>query len=108
MLKCCCFELPQRLDPFSNSVAKAASGKAGGFLALDWNDASPVGPLSRKSFALHEELAKTLSLDSYRRLTCSAVTLDHPGLGKPSPKKIAEWADLGAVRASPLGTRHSH
>lgn len=29
------------------AVAAAASGKAGGFLALDWNDSSPVGPLAR-------------------------------------------------------------
>eukprot|EP01043_Picozoa_sp_COSAG02_P071466 COSAG02_NODE_13070_length_1450_cov_1.155440_3_plen_58_part_01 len=26
------------------SVASAASGKAAGFLALDWNDHSPLGP----------------------------------------------------------------
>jgi glycine/D-amino acid oxidase-like deaminating enzyme len=29
------------------AVAAAASGKAGGFLALDWNDSSSVGPLAR-------------------------------------------------------------
>lgn len=29
------------------ALAAAASGKAGGFLALDWNDSSPVGPLAR-------------------------------------------------------------
>ena len=34
-------------------VAAAASGRAGGFLAKDWNDASPVGPLARLSFDLH-------------------------------------------------------
>ena len=28
----------------------AASGKAGSFLALDWCDGSPVGPLARASF----------------------------------------------------------
>ena len=39
----------------------AASGKAGGFLALDWCDGSPVGELARVSFAMHEELAKTLA-----------------------------------------------
>ena len=85
----------------------AASGKAGGFLALDWNDGSPIGPLSRTSFALHKELAQTLSLDSYRSLTCSSVTLDPKNLGKPSPAKVAEWADLGAGRATPMGSRHA-
>ncbi|MEW5318677.1 MAG: hypothetical protein WDW38_009879 [Sanguina aurantia] len=51
------------------SVACAASGKAGGFLALDWNDSSPVGPLSRKSFALHAQLAERFGADNigYRR-----------------------------------------
>src|SRR2546427_9362831 len=38
-------------------VACAASGKSGGFLALDWCDDSPLGPLARASFALHAELA---------------------------------------------------
>jgi glycine/D-amino acid oxidase-like deaminating enzyme len=40
------------------ALAAAASGKAGGFLALDWNDSSPVGPLARRSYALHAELAE--------------------------------------------------
>ena len=34
----------------SGRVAPAASGKVGAFLALDWNDQSSVGPLSRLSF----------------------------------------------------------
>ncbi len=38
-------------------LACAASGKSGGFLALDWCDGSPLGPLARRSFALHAELA---------------------------------------------------
>jgi glycine/D-amino acid oxidase-like deaminating enzyme len=32
-------------------VAGAASGKAGGFLALDWCDGSPLGPLTRLPLA---------------------------------------------------------
>ena len=38
-------------------VACAASGHAGGFLALDWCDGTPLEPLARRSFALHEALA---------------------------------------------------
>ena len=38
-------------------VACAASGKSGGFLALDWCDGSPLAPLARRSFELHAELA---------------------------------------------------
>src|SRR2546430_17340820 len=44
-------------------VACAASGKSGGFLALDWCDGSPLGPLARASFTLHAELAAELSTD---------------------------------------------
>ena len=49
-----------------SGIAPAASGKAAGFLAKDWNDQGSTGPLSRLSFQLHEELADTLKLDSYR------------------------------------------
>jgi glycine/D-amino acid oxidase-like deaminating enzyme len=46
-----------------SGVACAASGKSGGFLALDWCDGTPVGPLARASFGLHAELAKALDVD---------------------------------------------
>src|SRR5262249_23598907 len=50
-------------------VACAASGKSGGFLALDWCDGTPVGPLARASFALHADLARELATDyGYRRM----------------------------------------
>src|ERR1700674_514417 len=52
-----------------SGVACAASGKSGGFLALDWCDGSPLGPLARASFALHAELAGQLGTDyGYRRM----------------------------------------
>src|SRR6185436_6688349 len=44
-------------------VACAASGKAGGFLALDWCAGSPLDSLARRSFALHSLLAKELEGD---------------------------------------------
>src|SRR5689334_24230136 len=44
-------------------VACAASGKAGGFLALDWCDGSPLDALARRSFALHAELASDVAKD---------------------------------------------
>ena len=50
-------------------VACAASGKSGGFLALDWCDNTEVGPLARLSFALHAELAREIAADyGYRRM----------------------------------------
>ncbi|MGH7046468.1 MAG: NAD(P)/FAD-dependent oxidoreductase [Stellaceae bacterium] len=50
-------------------VGCAASGKAGGFLAGDWCDGTPLAALARRSFALHAELAQQPFGDwSYRRL----------------------------------------
>jgi glycine/D-amino acid oxidase-like deaminating enzyme len=51
-------------------LACAASGKAGGFLALDWCDGTPLQSLARRSFALHAELPRRIDGDwGYRRLT---------------------------------------
>src|SRR5947208_13871164 len=57
-------------------LACAASGKSGGFLARDWCDGSPLGPLARRSFALHAELAQRVTDEwGYRRLdTYGCVT----------------------------------
>ena len=41
-------------------VAGAASGKSGGFLALDWCRGTPLDRLARRSFTLHAELADEL------------------------------------------------
>ena len=50
-------------------IACAASGKSGGFLALDWCDGSPLEDLARRSFGLHASLAEELDADwGYRRL----------------------------------------
>lgn len=74
-----------------------ASGKAGGFLALDWNDMSPIRKLARRSFALHQELADSLGSEKidYRRLTCASIGVDEGGNRKPSGKKFdnVEWAE---------------
>eukprot|EP01126_Amoeba_proteus_P025608 TRINITY_DN2549_c0_g3_i1.p1 TRINITY_DN2549_c0_g3~~TRINITY_DN2549_c0_g3_i1.p1 ORF type:complete len:119 (-),score=22.18 TRINITY_DN2549_c0_g3_i1:208-564(-) len=51
-----------------NEIACAASGKAGGFLAMTWGDGSPTEKLHHVSFNLHRELAKTLNLESYRNI----------------------------------------
>jgi glycine/D-amino acid oxidase-like deaminating enzyme len=52
-----------------HAVGGAASGKSGGFLALDWCRGSPLDRLARRSFALHGELADKLGNPwGYRRL----------------------------------------
>src|SRR5215470_2470126 len=56
-----------------HAVAGAASGKSGGFLALDWCRGTPLDPLARRSFALHAELSAALGdLWGFRRLTTYA------------------------------------
>jgi glycine/D-amino acid oxidase-like deaminating enzyme len=52
-----------------HAVGGAASGKSGGFLALDWCGGTPLDRLARRSFALHSELADALGNPwLYRRL----------------------------------------
>ena len=85
------------IDP-TGRIAPAASGKAGGFLALDWNDHSPGGPLTRRSFALHQEIADELGADNiqYRRLECVTIPVgDSPQSRRPSGRKLEgiEWAE---------------
>ena len=56
-----------------HEVAGAASGKSGGFLALDWCRGSPLDRLARRSFELHAELSSELGDTwGYRRLTTYA------------------------------------
>jgi glycine/D-amino acid oxidase-like deaminating enzyme len=56
-----------------HEVAGAASGKSGGFLALDWCRGTPVDRLARRSFVLHAELAVALGNPwGFRRLTTYA------------------------------------
>uniref|UniRef100_A0A7S2ZH87 FAD dependent oxidoreductase domain-containing protein n=1 Tax=Rhodosorus marinus TaxID=101924 RepID=A0A7S2ZH87_9RHOD len=75
----------------SNGVACAASGKAGGFLALDWNDegGNPVGPLSRASFSLHKELAHEFGPDAIGYRPISAVAANIPENARHEAKKAS-------------------
>ena len=71
-----------------SGLAAAASGRAGGFLARDWNDGSPTQELTRVSFDLHAELGEALPTTDYRRLKCEAVAIDPRG--KPSNQKLKD------------------
>ena len=88
------------------AVACGASGKSGGFLALDWCDDSPLGPLARASFALHAKLAGELGTDyGYRRMDTFMVAAREQGT-IPGGHRVTPpaWVDgAGAVRAE-LGT----
>ena len=86
-----------------SGVACAASGKAGGFLALDWCDGSPLGPLARASFALHAELAQRLGTDyGYRRVDTFMVAARERGTMSGGHRVTPpSWLDgAGTVTAS--------
>jgi glycine/D-amino acid oxidase-like deaminating enzyme len=59
-----------------SAIACAASGKSGGFLAMDWCDGTPLMHLARRSFELHAELAEAHAGKwGYRRMTTYAGTV---------------------------------
>jgi len=89
-----------------SGVACAASGKSGGFLALDWCDGSRLGPLARKSFALHAELARELGADySYRRMdTFMLAAREHGGVAGGHRVPAPPWLDGAGVATATLGS----
>ena len=71
------------------SVAAAASGKGGGFLARGWGS-GPTRALHEVSFDLHAELAKTLNLKTYRKIKTLSVTGELGLRGWPPADKPAK------------------
>mmetsp|Transcript_7359 Transcript_7359/g.13237 ORF Transcript_7359/g.13237 Transcript_7359/m.13237 type:complete len:372 (-) Transcript_7359:376-1491(-) len=95
------------VDPVG--IAPAASAKAGGFLARQWRDSTPLQEMQQKGFDLHQELANELGAANidYRRLTCATIAVDESkGMQKPSNRKLrdVEWVDSDIVLdTSPMG-----
>jgi glycine/D-amino acid oxidase-like deaminating enzyme len=86
-------------------IAAAASGKSGGFLALDWCDGSPLGPLARESFRMHAELATRLGVDyGYRTLTTLGVAASaFSGIRRDDTGSASPWLDGECLVYSRLG-----
>jgi glycine/D-amino acid oxidase-like deaminating enzyme len=83
-------------------IACAASGKAGGFLARDWNDGTPLEQLARRSFALHAQLADELGGDwGYRRLTTYG---GFSGFGGGRNESGLGWLSDEVTVSRPLGS----
>jgi glycine/D-amino acid oxidase-like deaminating enzyme len=83
-------------------LACAASGKAGGFLALDWCDGTPLEALAHRSFALHTRLAAEIDDDwGYRRLTTYGGSA---GLGRRSKFHGIDWVSAGVAVNQRLGS----
>src|SRR4051794_18038258 len=83
-------------------LACAASGKAGGFLARDWCDGTPLEALAHRSFALHTRLAAEIGGDwGYRRLTTYGGSA---GLGRRSNVRGIDWLSPGVALNQQLGS----
>lgn len=95
-----------------SAVACAASGKAGGFLALDWCDGGPLSSLARASFNLHRSLSEELDGPrsyGYRPLTTLSLTVTESRSSssgsKPSGSSILpSWVDGSARTPKTIGT----
>src|SRR4051794_14398421 len=85
-------------------VACAASGKSGGFLALDWCDGGPLEGLARRSFALHARLHEELGGGwGYRRLeTYGGFAAAGPH--RASARHALGWLSPGVTVTQRLGS----
>lgn len=90
-------------------LAAAASGKSGGFLALDWCDGTPLEALARRSFALHARLAEEVDGDwGYRRLTTYAGFAEQRnGPGRRGSAYRLDWLSPGVAVDRRLGSPDS-
>jgi glycine/D-amino acid oxidase-like deaminating enzyme len=87
-------------------VGGAASGKSGGFLALDWCQGTPLDQLARRSFALHAQLSSELGDPwGYRRLTTYSgyAGADDTALGKGG----RPWLSAAVTITGQLGSAAS-
>ena len=95
-----------------SSVACAASGKAGGFLAFDWCDGGALSKLARASFNLHRSLAEELDGPrsyGYRPLDTISLTIDEEqqrrsaGSTRSNPA-VPSWVDRPCRNPRTIGT----
>jgi glycine/D-amino acid oxidase-like deaminating enzyme len=86
--------------------AAAASGKAAGFLALDWNAGTPLDELARASFALHRDLADELGAEriGYRPMDAlMTAAADEGDLERYRRLPNPDWLDGNAVAHQVIG-----
>jgi glycine/D-amino acid oxidase-like deaminating enzyme len=87
-------------------LACAASGKSGGFLALDWCDGTPLAALARHSFALHARLTEEIGSDwGYRRLTTYGGSAEqHRAFRRAAAACPVDWLADGIALRQQLGS----
>ncbi|KAL2333497.1 hypothetical protein Fmac_014710 [Flemingia macrophylla] len=89
-----------------SDVACAASGKAGGFLALDWCDGGPLEELARVSFNFHRSLAEDFDgarSYGYRAVTTLSLTVTESESSAGS-SALPSWVNGAASDAKTIGT----
>lgn len=86
-----------------HAVGGAASGKSGGFLALDWCRGTALDRLARRSFRLHAELADELDNPwFYRRLqTYGGYASGNGGARGPAQRS---WLSPAVAISGELGS----
>lgn len=87
-----------------SDIAAAASGKAGGFLALDWSAGTPLDALARRSFQLHAELSHQFPDAWSHQRTTTYAGLVRAGDGRRRREAMLDWLDRGVVITGRLGT----
>jgi glycine/D-amino acid oxidase-like deaminating enzyme len=86
-------------------VAAAASGKAGGFLALDWCAGTPLDALARRSFQLHAILPHEIASDwAYQRMTAYSGNVVSGRDHRRNRSATLDWLSEGVIIANRLGT----
>jgi len=84
-------------------IAHAASGRAGGFLALDWCDGQATSELARRSYRLHSQLSTELGFDcGYREM--NTLSMEITSERKNETKNAPSWIDGGVKQSSVIGT----
>jgi len=92
-----------------SSVGCAASGKAGGFLALDWCNGLDYEALARKGFEMHSSLPEELGVDvDYRVVntysTSVGPTIKKSKLTSTQSDKEHVWLAPNATISGQIGT----
>jgi glycine/D-amino acid oxidase-like deaminating enzyme len=86
-------------------VAAAASGKAGGFLALDWCAGSPLDALARRSFDLHAALPNQIAGDwGFRPMTAYSGFVVPESEPRRNTPAALHWLSDGVVIEHRLST----
>lgn len=92
----------------SQSIASAASGKGGGFMARSWGDGGSTQQLHHLAFDLYEELAPQLGCTTYRKLPVLSVQPGKGGVTKAQKSNkmksyMPGWLDGNIGGASVMG-----